>query len=124
MHLEAFRDYCLKKSGATEETPFGEDTLVFKVAGKMFALAGLDEEPARQFDEIPPDETRAQEDLPPAPPVQSRGRTLEPHRVAVRDPERRKQRRERVANERGVEVVQVARADYDQPREHRYSCNQ
>jgi predicted DNA-binding protein (MmcQ/YjbR family) len=46
MHLEAFRDYCLKKSGATEETPFGEDTLVFKVANKMFALASLNEVPA------------------------------------------------------------------------------
>ena len=55
MHLEAFRDYCLKKSGATEETPFGEDTLVFKVAGKMFALAGLDEVPARANLKCDPD---------------------------------------------------------------------
>ena len=55
MHMEAFRDYCLKKSGATEETPFGEDTLVFKVAGKMFALAGLDEVPARANLKCDPD---------------------------------------------------------------------
>ena len=43
MNLEEFREYCLQKPGATEGTPFGEDTLVFKVAGKMFALASLDE---------------------------------------------------------------------------------
>ena len=45
MDLESFREYCLKKPGATEGTPFGEDTLVFKVGGKMFALAALDEVP-------------------------------------------------------------------------------
>jgi predicted DNA-binding protein (MmcQ/YjbR family) len=47
MDLESFREYCLKKHGATEGTPFGEDVLVFKVGGKMFALAALDEVPAR-----------------------------------------------------------------------------
>ena len=46
MDLEKFREYCLGKRGATEGTPFGEDVLVFKVAGKMFALASLDEIPA------------------------------------------------------------------------------
>src|SRR6202163_1954825 len=46
MDLESFREYCLAKSGVTESTPFGEDTLVFKVGGKMFALAALDEVPA------------------------------------------------------------------------------
>jgi predicted DNA-binding protein (MmcQ/YjbR family) len=46
MDLEAFREYCLKKPQVTEGTPFGEDVLVFKVAGKMFALASLDEFPA------------------------------------------------------------------------------
>jgi predicted DNA-binding protein (MmcQ/YjbR family) len=45
MDLESFREYCLSKSGATEDTPFGEDVLVFKVGGKMFALAPLDEVP-------------------------------------------------------------------------------
>jgi predicted DNA-binding protein (MmcQ/YjbR family) len=44
--LEQFREYCLKKPHVTEGTPFGEDVLVFKVAGKMFALAALDEFPA------------------------------------------------------------------------------
>jgi predicted DNA-binding protein (MmcQ/YjbR family) len=46
MNLESFREYCLSKPGATENTPFGEDVLVFKVGGKMFALASLDEFPA------------------------------------------------------------------------------
>jgi predicted DNA-binding protein (MmcQ/YjbR family) len=46
MDLEAFRDYCLKKAAATESTPFGEGVLVFKVGGKMFALAALDEVPS------------------------------------------------------------------------------
>jgi predicted DNA-binding protein (MmcQ/YjbR family) len=47
MDVESFREYCLAKRGATESTPFGEDTLVFKVGGKMFALAALDEVPAK-----------------------------------------------------------------------------
>ncbi len=46
MDLERFREYCLAQRGATEGTPFGEDVLVFKVGGKMFALALLDEVPA------------------------------------------------------------------------------
>ena len=46
MDIESFREYCLKKAGVTEGAPFGEDTLVFKVGGKMFALASLDEIPA------------------------------------------------------------------------------
>ncbi len=47
MNLEDFRDYCLTKPDATEGTPFGEDTLVFKVSGKIFALASLDDVPPR-----------------------------------------------------------------------------
>jgi len=46
MDLESFREYCLSKPGATEDMPFGEDVLVFRVGGKMFALASLDEIPA------------------------------------------------------------------------------
>src|SRR5882757_1299353 len=45
MDLAQFREYCLTKPGASEETPFGPDVLVFKVGGKMFALAALDEVP-------------------------------------------------------------------------------
>lgn len=43
MNIEDFRDYCLRKKGVEETFPFGEETLVFKVMGKMFALTGLDE---------------------------------------------------------------------------------
>lgn len=42
MNIEEFREYCLAKKGVEETFPFGEDTLVFKVMGKMFALTGLD----------------------------------------------------------------------------------
>ncbi|MCB2221256.1 MAG: MmcQ/YjbR family DNA-binding protein [Bacteroidetes bacterium] len=43
MNIELFREYCLSLKGVTESFPFGEDTLVFKVMGKMFALNGLGE---------------------------------------------------------------------------------
>ena len=42
MDLAEFREYCLSKPGTREETPFGPDVLVFKVCGKMFALAALE----------------------------------------------------------------------------------
>jgi len=45
MHIEAFRDYCLSKKGVTEGFPFDQVTLVFKVMGKMFAIASLDRIP-------------------------------------------------------------------------------
>jgi predicted DNA-binding protein (MmcQ/YjbR family) len=45
MHLPTLRTYCLAKPGTTEERPFGPDTLVFKVMGKMFALTGDELEP-------------------------------------------------------------------------------
>ena len=41
MNLEFFRKHCLTKKGVAEEFPFGEDTLVYKVMGKMFALTDL-----------------------------------------------------------------------------------
>ena len=46
MDLAQFRKYCLKKPCATEGMPFGATVLVFKVSGKMFALAALEEVPA------------------------------------------------------------------------------
>ncbi|MGB7785216.1 MAG: MmcQ/YjbR family DNA-binding protein [Salinimicrobium sp.] len=45
MNIETFRTYCLTKKGVTEEFPFDEETLVFKVMGKMFALCGLEHVP-------------------------------------------------------------------------------
>lgn len=42
VNIEQIREYCLKKTGVTEEFPFDEETLVFKVVGKMFLLASLE----------------------------------------------------------------------------------
>jgi predicted DNA-binding protein (MmcQ/YjbR family) len=39
MDWKALRNACLKLSGAEETFPFGPETSVFKVAGKMFALS-------------------------------------------------------------------------------------
>jgi len=47
MNIEEYRDYCIAKKGVTEEFPFDEVTLVFKVMGKMFALCGLNHVPFR-----------------------------------------------------------------------------
>ena len=41
MTLDHFREYCLSFKGTTEELPFDENTLVFKVLGKMFALCNM-----------------------------------------------------------------------------------
>ena len=41
MDIESIRDYCLTKRAASEEFPFDDVTLVFKVAGKMFACLPL-----------------------------------------------------------------------------------
>lgn len=46
MNIEEFREYCLSKKYVTECFPFDEKTLVFKVANKMFALAGLEHHPS------------------------------------------------------------------------------
>lgn len=42
MNIEEFRFYCLSLPGVTEDMPFGGDTLVFRVGGKIFALTGAD----------------------------------------------------------------------------------
>ncbi|MCF8322250.1 MAG: MmcQ/YjbR family DNA-binding protein [Flavobacterium sp.] len=41
MNLENFYEFCLSKKGVTEHFPFDQDTLVFKVGGKMFALSSM-----------------------------------------------------------------------------------
>jgi predicted DNA-binding protein (MmcQ/YjbR family) len=46
MNLDDIRKYCMKKKGKiTEEFPFGEEVLVFKVFGKIFVLANIDSVP-------------------------------------------------------------------------------
>ena len=47
MHIEEFREYCIAKKGVSEDFPFDEVTLVFKVMGKMFALAPLERIPSQ-----------------------------------------------------------------------------
>ena len=46
MNVEDLRNYCLSKPATEETLPFGPNTLVFKVAGKMFAAMGLEWEEA------------------------------------------------------------------------------
>ena len=41
MNIQQYFEFCLSKKGVTEHFPFDEDTLVFKVGGKMFALSSL-----------------------------------------------------------------------------------
>jgi predicted DNA-binding protein (MmcQ/YjbR family) len=41
MNIQQLYEFCLSKKGVTEHFPFDEDTLVFKVGGKMFALTSL-----------------------------------------------------------------------------------
>lgn len=41
MNIQDLYDFCLTKKGVTEHFPFDEDTLVFKVGGKMFCLTSL-----------------------------------------------------------------------------------
>ncbi|WP_020599972.1 MmcQ/YjbR family DNA-binding protein [Spirosoma panaciterrae] len=45
MNIETIRDYCIAKPGVSESFPFGGDTLVFKVGGKMFALLATESQP-------------------------------------------------------------------------------
>ena len=47
MNIEEIRLYCLRKAKVEESMPFGPDTLVFKVCGKIFLLLGLE-----QYDEL------------------------------------------------------------------------
>ena len=41
MNIESIREYCISKKNVTESFPFGDDTLVFKTDGKIFALVNL-----------------------------------------------------------------------------------
>ncbi len=41
MTLSYLRDYCLSKPHTSEDTPFDEDTLCFRVGGKIFGITGI-----------------------------------------------------------------------------------
>ncbi|MEK7199878.1 MAG: MmcQ/YjbR family DNA-binding protein [Bacteroidota bacterium] len=56
MNIEQLRAFCLSKPGVEESLPFGPDTLVFKVNGKMFLLAGLDSYPLQFNVKCDPDQ--------------------------------------------------------------------
>ena len=45
MEAEELRDYCLSKIGVTEDFPFDQETLVFKIGGKIFLLMSLEKQP-------------------------------------------------------------------------------
>ncbi|MEY8869310.1 MmcQ/YjbR family DNA-binding protein [Meridianimaribacter flavus] len=62
MNIDQLRNHCLKKKGVTEDFPFDEHTLVFKVLGKMFALIGLEKwESGNRFINLKCDPEYAQE---------------------------------------------------------------
>jgi len=42
MNIESLREYCISKRDVTESFPFGDDTLVFKTHGRIFALVNLE----------------------------------------------------------------------------------
>lgn len=43
MHIEALRDYCLSLTAVTEDFPFDDKTLVFRIGGKIFLLTDVEE---------------------------------------------------------------------------------
>jgi predicted DNA-binding protein (MmcQ/YjbR family) len=55
MNAADLRGCCLVQPGAIEDFPFGPETSVFKVAGKMFALSALDGSPLRVSVKCEPD---------------------------------------------------------------------
>lgn len=55
MNVETLREYCLSREGAEEGFPFGEETLVFKVGGKIFLLMSLDADPLQFNAKCDPD---------------------------------------------------------------------
>src|SRR5262249_4071392 len=57
---------------------------------------------------------RSEEDLPSPLKIESCRRPLQPHCIAVGDAESREKHGEGVSDERGIEVLQTARAEYNQ----------
>ncbi|TVP99931.1 MAG: MmcQ/YjbR family DNA-binding protein [Balneolaceae bacterium] len=43
MNIETYRNFCLSFPGATEDLPFDENTLCFKVMGKIFTICDIEE---------------------------------------------------------------------------------
>ena len=55
MNIETLREYCLSKKAVTEDFPFGETTLVFRVKNKIFLLVSLDASPLQFNAKCEPD---------------------------------------------------------------------
>ena len=55
MNIETLREYCLSKKAVTEDFPFGEDTLVFRVLNKIFLLISLSSNPLQFNAKCDPD---------------------------------------------------------------------
>jgi len=55
MDIETLRAYCLAKNGVEETFPFGENTMVFKVSGKMFLLTSMTDSPLQFNAKCDPD---------------------------------------------------------------------
>ncbi|HEX7754251.1 MAG TPA: MmcQ/YjbR family DNA-binding protein [Niabella sp.] len=65
MNIEDIRNYCLQHTAVEEGFPFGPDTIVFKVNGKIFLLMGLESDPLQFNVKCDPDkaiELREQHD--------------------------------------------------------------
>lgn len=55
MDAAALRAYCLGFTGAFEDFPFGPESSVFKVSGKLFAISALEASPLRVSLKCEPD---------------------------------------------------------------------
>jgi predicted DNA-binding protein (MmcQ/YjbR family) len=42
MNIESYREYCLSLPAVTEDTPFDQTTLAFRVGGKIFCLCDIE----------------------------------------------------------------------------------
>lgn len=66
LNVELLRKHCRSKPGSQEAFPFDRHTLVFKVAGKMYALCGLGGDPLELSLKCEPDEAEALRNTHPA----------------------------------------------------------
>ena len=64
MNIEELREYCLSLKGVSENFPFDETTLVFKVSGKMFCLTDLEDEFAIALKNEPEKNIELREEFP------------------------------------------------------------
>lgn len=55
MNIDTLREYCLSIKGTTEDMPFDDPYLVFRVLGKWFAVVPLQDEELKVFVKCDPD---------------------------------------------------------------------